>query len=291
MWISSDKVLAELSSIRKKCFKVWKILALKSFIEFLMFSSFIINASLRNPRRSSERVVGPSWKLSGLFGIELVNLNFHATAQASTHFLSMSLKMWCLFRCRQTISELGLLIFCALLSITGQRNCSCSHNSIISTLKTECEADLCRDSNPTIRSKYPEEGNCWSATGQRRRRCECSRRNLNRKKRIQRRNLEDMHVSREVDRKGVEIRKFQILAMSNTLNIQRDWMKVGSQGNKTRFLCMNRITIQSYVLVTKFHSYAEIMVCQNWRRTMHKSKTKSWSCAICNKGMLQKAAN
>lgn len=189
MWISSDKVLAELSSIRKKCFKVWKILALKSFIEFLMFSSFIINASLRNPRRSSERVVGPSWKLSGLFGIELVNLNFHATAQASTHFLSMSLKMWCPFRCRQTISELGLLIFCALLSITGQRNCSCSHNSIISTLKTECEADLCRDSNPTIRSKYPEEGNCWSATGQRRRRCECSRRNLNRKKRIQRREV------------------------------------------------------------------------------------------------------
>jgi len=53
-----------------------------------MFSSFIINASLRNPRRSSERVVGPSWKLSGLFGIELVNLNFHATAQASTHFFS-----------------------------------------------------------------------------------------------------------------------------------------------------------------------------------------------------------
>lgn len=105
------------------------------------------------------------------------------------------------------------------------------------------------------------------------------------------RSLEDMHVSREVDRKGVEIRKFQMLAMSNTLNIQRDWMKVGSQGNKTRFLCMNRITIQSYVLVTKFHSYAEIMVCQNWRRTMHKSKTKSWSCAICNKGMLQKAAN
>jgi hypothetical protein len=53
-----------------------------------MFSSFIINASLRNLRRSSERVVGPSWKLSGLFGIELVNLNFHATTQASTHFLS-----------------------------------------------------------------------------------------------------------------------------------------------------------------------------------------------------------
>jgi hypothetical protein len=75
-------------------------------------------------------------------------------------FCRMSLKMWCPFRCRQTISELGLLIFCALLSITGQRNCSCSHNSIISTLKTECEADLSRDSNPTIRSKYPEEGNC-----------------------------------------------------------------------------------------------------------------------------------
>jgi hypothetical protein len=36
------------------------------------------------------------------------------------------------------------------------------------------------------------------------------------------RSLEDMHVSREVDRKGVEIRKFQMLAMSNTLNIQRD---------------------------------------------------------------------
>jgi hypothetical protein len=65
--------------------------------------------------------------------------------------------MWCPFRCRQTISELGLLIFCALLSIAGQRNCSCSHNSIISTLKTDCEADLCRDSNPTIRSKYPEK--------------------------------------------------------------------------------------------------------------------------------------
>jgi len=117
--------------------------------------------------------------------------------------------MWCPFRCRQTISELGLLIFCAPLSITGQRNCSCSHNSIIPTLKTECEPDLCRDSNPTIRSKYPEEGNCWSATGQRKRRCECSRRDLNRKKRIQRRSLEDMHVSREVNRKGVEIRKFQ----------------------------------------------------------------------------------
>lgn len=158
--------------------------------------------------------------------------------------------MWCPFRCRQTISELGLLIFCAPLSITGQRNCSCSHNSIIPTLKTECEPDLCRDSNPTIRSKYPEEGNCWSATGQRKRRCECSRRDLNRKKRIQRRSLEDMHVSREVNRKGVEIRKFQMLAMSNTLNIQRDWMKVGSQGNKTRFLCTNRITVQSYVLVT-----------------------------------------
>ena len=36
------------------------------------------------------------------------------------------------------------------------------------------------------------------------------------------RSLEDMHVSREVDRKGVEIRKFQILATSNTMNIQRD---------------------------------------------------------------------